>query len=140
MPGKSDYLETSVLNSTLRGVAFPALTTGSNFVSLHTADPTDAGTGAEVTGGAYARVAVGRAATAWAAPGVNADLMRTSNSAVVTFPNPTAAWGTVTHFGIFDAATAGNLLYSGALGTSRTIASGDSAPSFAVGFLTVDEG
>ncbi|HXG72835.1 MAG TPA: hypothetical protein VNJ04_19745 [Gemmatimonadaceae bacterium] len=142
MPGKSDYLETSVLNSTLRGVAFPVPTTGSNFVSLHTADPLDAGTGVEVTGGAYARVAVSRvtASAAFGAPVDNAGSMRTSNVAAVTFPNPTAAWGTVTHFGVFDAVTLGNLMYSGVIGTSRAIAAGDTAPSFAAGTLTIDEG
>lgn len=140
MPGKSDYLETTLLNSVLRGVAFPAMTTGSNYVSLHTADPTDAGTGTEVSGGAYARVAVSRATGSWAAPADNVGSQRTSNVAAVTFPNPTAAWGTVTYFGIFDAITGGNLLYSGALGTSRTIAAGDNAPSFAAGTLTIDEG
>lgn len=138
MPGKSDYAESAVLNSFLRGVAFPAVT-GSVYVSLHTADPTDAGTGTEVSGGAYARVAVSRAAGSWAAPADSAGSQATSNSAAVTFPSPTANWGTVTHFGIFDAATAGNLLYSGALGTSRNILNGDQAPSFAAGTLTISE-
>jgi len=58
----------------------------------------------------------------------------------VTFPAPTAAWGTVTHFGVFDAATAGNALYYGDLTTARTINSGDSAPTFAIGALTTTEG
>lgn len=138
MPGKSDMLEAAVLNSTLRGVAFPSVA-GSVYVSLHTADPTDAGTGTEVTGGAYARVAVARAAGSWAVPADNAGAQQTSNSGVITFPNPTASWGTVTHFGIFDAATGGNLLYSGVLGTARAIAPEDNAPSFSAGSLTISE-
>lgn len=139
MPGKSDYLETTVLNSVLRGVAFPAVT-GSTYVSLHTADPTDAASGAEVSGGAYARVAVSRATGSWTAPADNAGSQSTNNVAAVTFPSPTANWGTVTHFGVWDAATTGNMLYSGALTTSRNILNGDSAPSFAAAAMVINEG
>ncbi len=136
---KSNFLETAILDHVLRGVAFPALGTNTH-VALFTADPTDAGSGAEVTGGAYARVAVARATTAWAAPADNAGSQRTSNSGTITFPAPTANWGTVTHWGLFDAATGGNLLYHGALTTSQTVTSGGSAPSFAAGALTIQEG
>ena len=59
-----------------------------------------------------------------------------ANDGAVTFPAATASWGTVTHFGVFDASSTGNLLYWGALTTSKTIGSGDTA-SFAVGTLTV---
>lgn len=139
MAGKSNYLEDAVLNSVLRGVAFPAVT-GSVYVSLHTADPTDAGSGTEVTGGGYARVAVARAAGSWAAPADNAGAQQTSNSAAITFPTPSANWpGPITHFGIWDASTAGNLLYSGTLATPRTVNNGDVAPSFAIGVLTISE-
>jgi hypothetical protein len=140
MSSKSNYLEDLVLNATLRGTAWPAWTTGSHYVALFTAAPSDAGGGTEVTGGAYARVAVARAAGSWAAPADNAGAQRTSNVAAVTFPNPTANWGTVTHFGIFDASTGGNLLYWGALGASRNVVNGDNAPSFAAGSLTISEG
>lgn len=141
MPGKSDYAETAVLNSFFRGTAFPAVT-GSVYVSLHTADPLDAGTGTEVTGGSYARVAVSRATGSWSAPADDGSgNQQISNSAAVTFPTPSANWpGPITYFGIWDASTAGNLLYSGALGTSRTVNNGDTAPSFAIGALVVKEG
>jgi len=49
---------------------------------------------------------------------------------------PTANWGMVTHWGIFDAATAGNLLIHAALTTSKMINNGDAAPSFGAGALT----
>jgi hypothetical protein len=137
MPGFSNYLEDLVINATLRGTAWPAWTTGSHHVSLHTADPTDAGTGTEVTGGSYARVAVTRASGSWAAPADSSGAQATSNSGAVTFPSPTANWGTVTYFAIWDASTAGNMLGSGALTTSRTINNGDQAPSFAAGALTL---
>jgi hypothetical protein len=137
MPGKSDFLETSVLNTVLRGVAFPTLT--NCHISLHTADPTDAGTGTEVSGGSYARVQVTRTTGSWAAPADSAGAQSTSNSAAITFASPSANWGTVTYFAIWDAATGGNMLYSGALTTSRTINNGDQAPSFASGALVVTE-
>lgn len=135
---KANFLEDAVLNHVLRGVAFPTLG-ASTHVALFTAAPSDAGGGTEVTGGAYARVAVARATTAWAAPADNAGAQQTSNSAAVTFPNPTANWGTITHFGIYDAATAGNLLYWGAFATSRAINNGDTDVRFAAGTLAVNE-
>ncbi len=139
MPGKSDYAENTVLNSLLRGVAFPAMTTGSNYVALHTADPLDAASGTEVSGGSYARIAVTRATGSWAAPADSAGAQSTSNSAAITFASPTANWGTVTYFAVWDAVTTGNMLYSGALTTSRTINNGDSAPSFAIAALVITE-
>lgn len=66
------------------------------------------------------------AATGWAI----------ANDGAITFPTASASWGTVTHFGVFDASTAGNLLYWGALTTSKAVGSGDTA-SFAVGELDV---
>ncbi len=140
---KSDYLEAALLRHVFRntGLAVPA----NVYVSLHTADPTDAGTGAEVTGGAYARVTATTgtsgtgAGAVFGAPAASGAAQRVSNAAAITFPTPTANWGTVGFFGIWDALTAGNLLYHGALTTARTINSGDGAPSFAIGALTIDE-
>lgn len=139
MAGKSNFLEDAILNHVLRAVAFPTLG-ASVYVALHTADPTDAGSGAEVSGGSYARVAVTRNTTNWAAPSDSGGRQTTTNSVAITFPAPTANWGTVTHMGIWDAATVGNLLYNEALSTPRTINSGDSAPSFAIGALSIGEG
>jgi hypothetical protein len=61
----------------------------------------------------------------------------TANAVAITFPAPTGNWGTVTHFGIFDAASGGNLLIWDALVAARTILSGDPAASFAPGALQV---
>lgn len=123
--GFSDYLENALLNATLRGVAYTSPTTV--YVALFTSDPTDAGTGTEVSGGAYARQAV-----TFGAPSNGT----CSNSADVLFPIATAAWGTITHIAIFDAATGGNMLYSAPLTTSKTIASGDQL-KVAAGDVTV---
>jgi len=114
--------------------------TGSVYVSLHTADPGTTGA-SEVNSGThtwYARVAVTRATGSWAAPSTNGSARRTSNSGTVTFAAPTTSVS-VTHMGIWDATTTGNFLWGGALGTTRNLANGDSAPSFAIGAATIDE-
>jgi hypothetical protein len=102
------------------------------YVGLYTAAPSDSGGGTEVSGGSYARKST--AAADWEAASGGA----TQNANAITFVTPTGNWGTVTHFGIFDAATAGNLLYWGALASQKTIDSGDTA-SFAAGALDLTE-
>lgn len=131
----SNYVEDAVIGALLRGTAFPSAS-GSVYVALFTAAPSDSGGGTEVTGGSYARVAVSRATGSWDAPTDVSGSQKTANTSAITFASPTANWGTVTHFGIFDAASSGNLLIYGDLGTSRNILSGDSSPSFAAGTLT----
>lgn len=114
MTAFSDYLENELINGTLRNVAYvPAATV---YIGLHTTATNDDNSGTEVTGGSYARQSV-----AFAAPAGGS----TSNSALVTFPTATASWGTVTHFGIYDASSGGNLLYWGALTVSKTVDNGD---------------
>jgi len=110
----SNYLENALINGTLRATTFTA--PAAVYVSLHTADPTDAGTGTEVSGGSYAR----QAAT-FGAPSNGAS----TTTADITYPQATAGYGTVTHIGIFDALTTGNLLYHSPLTTSKTIDTGD---------------
>jgi len=114
MSEMSNYLENALINVTLRATSYTAPTTV--YVALYTTDPTDADTGTEVTGGSYARTSV-----TFAAPSNGV----TTNSADITFPTCTLAWGTVTHIGIRDASTAGNLLYHTPLDASKTIDLGD---------------
>ena len=116
MANMSDYLEVALLNETLNGVAFTAV--DNPYISLHTADPTDAGTGAEVSGGSYARVASSFATASGTSGAVVTD-------ATATFPTATANWGTVGWIGLWDAASSGNMLYHTALDASKTIDSGD---------------
>lgn len=116
MAEMSDYLEVALLNATLNGTAFTAV--NNPYVSLHTANPGDDGTGAEVTGGSYARTTASFA-TASGTSGLVA------TDADVTFPTATATWGTVGWIGLWDAASGGNMLYYTALDTSKTIDSGD---------------
>jgi hypothetical protein len=110
-------------------------TAGSFYVSLHTADPGEAGsqTTNEIAYTGYARVAVARSGAGWTVSGSNV-----SNAAAVTFGACTAGSGTATHFGIgSDASGAGNLFMSGALAASLAISAGIT-PEFAIGALDVD--
>ena len=116
MAEMSDYLEVALLNATLNNTAFTTVATP--YISLHTADPTDDGTGTEVSGGSYARTSASFATASGTGGSIATD-------ADVTFPTATASWGTVTHIGIWDASSSGNLLYHTALDSSKTIDSGD---------------
>lgn len=120
---------TAVFRRILPGLPKKAL-----FVALYTAAPSDAGGGTEVSGGAYARVQVNPADANWTAASATDGL--TDNAAAITFPTATASWGTVTHVGIHDGLTGGNLLLHGALTTSKTVGNGDTF-SFAAGALDV---
>ena len=106
----SNYLENKLLDHVLNNTAYTSPTT--TFVALFTDNPGEGGTGTEVSGGSYARqvLSVGAASN-----GV------CTSDADVTFPQCTASWGTVTHIGIYDALTTGNLLMYTPLTTSKTI-------------------
>lgn len=110
----SDYLENEILDHILSvgSYTMPAAV----YVGLSTGSFNDDNSGTELTGNNYSRVAATFSA---AASGT------TSNSAAVEFAAATGSWGSVSHFGIFDAASAGNLLIHGAFTTAKTIASGD---------------
>jgi len=56
MAEMSNYLENALINATLRNTTYTSVATV--YVSLWTSDPTDAGSGTEVSGGSYARTAV----------------------------------------------------------------------------------
>lgn len=112
-------------------------TAGSLYVSLHTADPDEAGTQStsETSYTNYARVAVARTTGGWT---VSGDTV--SNAALVQFAQCGATGATLTHFGVgTDSSGAGKLLYSGALTSSLAVSSGIQ-PQFAAGDLDVVEG
>lgn len=126
MAGKTDYFENAVLN-TLRNVS---LAVANVFVALFTTLPgEDGANGVEVSGGDYARQAVTFSVPAGGS---------TANSTDVLFPQATADWGLVVGFGLYDALTAGNLLYFNNLTTSKQIDAGDQL-KFPAGQLTVTE-
>jgi hypothetical protein len=114
MAEMSNYLENALINGTLRATTYTAPTTV--YVALYTSDPTDADSGTEVSGTNYARQSV-----TFGSPSNGAS----TNSAAVEFPQAGSSWGTITHIGLRDASSAGNLLYHTPLDASKTIASGD---------------
>lgn len=131
MSGFSTYLAQAILNHTLRGAAYtpPAHT----YLALGVADFTDDNlTSNEVTGAWYDRQEV----TAWAAP-VGSGI-ETSNSNLITYDAITDAAVTVTHWGLYDALTTGNLLASGVFDDAKVgninnrfrVLAGDIALSF----------
>jgi hypothetical protein len=130
MAAMSDYLEGEIIKHIFRTGSFtkPSVLA----VGLLTAAPNDAGGGTEVAGGDYARVSVNPADANWAAPAGGDGV--TSNVSTITFPTPSASWGTLTHFAVYDAASAGNLLFHGALTQSKVTNIGDTI-SFAPGAL-----
>ena len=99
------------------------------FIALYTAAPSDSGGGTEVAGNGYSRQAVAFGAAS--SPDGTTD-----NTGTVSFTAAGGDWGTITHVGIFDASTNGNLLWHGALAASRTVNDGDTL-SFAVGAVTL---
>jgi hypothetical protein len=109
----TNHLETELLDF--------AFTTGTAtrptawYVALYTAAPNDAGGGTEVSGSAYARQSV-----AFSVSGNTA-----SNTGAVEYPTSTGSYGTVSHVGVFDASTGGNLLAYSALNVAKAIATGD---------------
>lgn len=114
MAEMSNYLETALINATLRNTTYTSPSV--IYVGLYTSDPTDANTGTEVSGGSYARTAV-----TFGAPSNGT----ATNNAAVEFPQATANWGTVGWIGILDAASGGNLMYHTALDVSKPIDIGD---------------
>ena len=140
-----DYLRNKVVDFLFRAQALSPPAT--MYVALFTTNPTHlVSSGTEVSGGSYARVAVTSALANWAgtqsagsttASSGTAASAVTSNNGAVTFPSPTANWGVVTGFAIFDASTAGNMLFFGPLSVSKTINNGDAAPSFAAAALAL---
>ena len=151
MAAFSDFAENKLIDFIFRGQALgitgasAAAGTGptSLYVGLLTANATDSTSGTEVTGGSYARVAVTSSLANWAGTqsagsttASSGTSGTTSNNGAITFPAPTANWGVVTGVGVYDASTAGNLLFYTALTVSKTVNNGDSAPSFAAAALT----
>jgi len=115
MAGFSNYLETEILDHVFAGNAYTAPTT--LYLALHTADPAEDGSGAEVStsGTAYARQTV-----TFTVSGNTA-----TTDAAVEYSTATANFGTVSHVAVWDASTAGNMLAFAALTSSKTIETGD---------------
>jgi hypothetical protein len=109
----TNFLETEVLDHVFGGNAYTA--PGTLYTGLYTASPSDTGGGTELSGNGYARQA-----TAFTVTGNTA-----SNTSAEEWATATGSWGTITHVGVFDASTGGNLMAYGTLTASKTIATGD---------------
>lgn len=120
----SNYLENKLLDHVLRNESFTSPTTV--YVGLYTSDPGDDNSGTEVSGGSYARQILN---VTTATAGI------VTSSADVTFPQATAQWGTISHIGLLDALSSGNLLMHTPLTTSRDVEVGD-VLKIATGSLT----
>lgn len=137
----SNFLENMIVDWIFR-TRTPAKPTAL-YVALFTVTPSDSGGGTEVTGGSYARVNLAPLDTNWLATqgGTSGNSSgtggATSNAVAITFPAPTADWGTIVAYGIFDASTSGNLLIWDAITASRLVLNGDPAPSFPIAALAV---
>lgn len=132
--GMSNWLSNKLIDLLFRAEAFtwPATL----YAALYTAAPSNAGGGTEVAGGSYARVPITSDMTNWSgtqsAGSTSASTGtagRISNNAAVTYPAPTADWGAVTHEGLLDAATVGNLYFWRALQNAKSVPSGGTAPA-----------
>lgn len=136
----TDYAENKIVDAVMRGQTLGAPATW--YVALYTVCPTDSTAGTEVTGGSYARVAVTAGLTQWAGTQSAGSTTAssgtggtTSNNATISFPTPTAGWGTVVCWGLADAASSGNLWIYSALTVNKTINNGDTV-SFSAGAAT----
>jgi hypothetical protein len=142
MANMSDYLENKLVDHIFRNRSYSVPTT--IYVGLFTATPSDSGGGTEVSGGSYARVQVGPSDSAWESTQGTTTAVASSgtggatqNGGAITFPAPTANWGTIVAFGIFDASTSGNLLIWGPVTPNKTVNNGDPAPSYPAGALDI---
>lgn len=121
MAGMTDTLEDAILADIF----------GSDVdIALYTVSPTDSTAGTEVTGGDYARVTV--ASTAWSTPAGSGSVNNANES--ITFPVPTASWGTVVAFGIFKGT---DLWMYGAVSPSVDVVLGDNPVRFKAGDLVI---
>lgn len=132
----SNYLHQKWLDHLLKNTVYTAPT--SLWVALFTTAPALNGSGGvevSTSGTAYGRVEITSTGSSWTGPsGANQEY---SNIADIIFNVPTANWGTLTAIGIYDASSAGNLMYVAPLTTPKTVSNGDGAPRFLAGEIRI---
>lgn len=126
---KTDAFETRILNLIFKNTGTSITALANCWVALFTTVPSDSSNGTEASGNGYARKST--AAADWTLSG------GITNATELLFPAVTGSPYTVVGWGIFDASTAGNLLYWGDC-TSTVMAVGD-IPRFAPGAITISE-
>lgn len=133
---KGNTTENDVLELIFKSTALSWDANTDLYVALHTGDPGEAGsqTTSEATYTSYARVTVSRSGTGWTVTGNTAE-----NAALIQFPQCTGGTNTITHVSIGTASSgAGQVLYSGALNSSLSVAN-LIQPQFSAGALTITE-
>lgn len=120
MTALSSYAERKVLDHLFKNTSY---TSPSAYIALFTSDPTDSASGTEVSGNGYARVQID---TVMGSATTGSDNSSITNGSNITFAAASGgSFGTITHIGIFDASSTGNLLAHGALSASKQIDDGD---------------
>lgn len=135
----TDFAENKIIDAVIRGQSLGAPATF--YIGLDTSACGETGGGTEVSGGSYARVAVTSNLANWAGTQSSGSTTAssgtsgtTSNNAAITFPTPSAGWGTVVSMRWWDASTSGNAWICIPLTVNKTINTGDSV-SFPAGTL-----
>ena len=132
----TNYLEEKLIDHLFKAVVYSHSSPASWYIALLTAahgEDGSGGTEVSTSGTTYARVAVTRGSGFTRAS--SSDIRTVENAANITFGVPSADWGQVTHVGIFDASTSGNLIIEAQLQFAKTINNGDPAPKFQAGEL-----
>jgi hypothetical protein len=135
MSAMSDYLEQKLIDHLFDADNAGSYTPPSTYYIelFKVAVSEDGSGGTPPTGGSYARASIARGQATWTRSG-----NQVSNAGVVSFPVPSADWGTVVSFGVYDhLSNATNLIIHGTLTTSKTINNGDPAPKFNAGELVL---
>ena len=114
MSAMSDYLELKFLDH-FTGTA-STTAPSAVYLGLATASLADDASGTELSGNNYTRKAITFASASGGSIASNAS---------VEFNSATGSWGTISHWGIWDASSGGNLLFHGAFTASKAIATGD---------------
>jgi len=140
---KSNLHETAFLKLVFQNIAHanigdasglqPSASAGSFYIGLFKTSPTDADTGIEADYTSYSRIAIIRSASGWTVSGNSV-----SNAALVSFPTSTGGSNVITSFGIYTAATGGDLIRWGDLNFSVTVNNTDT-PTFNIGDLSATE-
>ena len=132
----TNYLEEKLIDHLFKTVAYSHSSPASWFIALLTAahgEDSAGGSEGSTSGTTYARVAVTRGSGFTRAS--SSDIRTVENAATITFGVPSANWGQVTHVGLYDAVTSGNLIIEAQLQFAKTINNGDPAPKFNAGEL-----
>ena len=114
MSAMSNYLENELLDHVLRNAAYTSPSTV--YIGLSTGSFGDDNSGTEISGNGYARQSIAFDAASGGT---------TDNTSNVDFPAATGSQGTISHYGIFDASSSGNLLIHGAFSASKAVTTGD---------------